>query len=81
MTLCNSELRSFEKHLEEFRTRRVRIAAISVDSNRESQTLCRDQGYTFLFLSDPKARSFVSMVSCMPALAKTAGTSRGPLSS
>jgi peroxiredoxin len=40
--------------LEEFRTRGVRIAAISVDSNRESQTLCRDQGYTFLFLSDPK---------------------------
>lgn len=26
-----------------------------MDSNRDSQKLCRDQGYTFLFLSDPKA--------------------------
>jgi peroxiredoxin len=26
-----------------------------VDSNAESRKLCRDQGYTFLFLSDPKA--------------------------
>ena len=41
--------------MEEFRTRGVRIAAISVDANRESEKLCRDQGYTFLFLSDPKA--------------------------
>jgi peroxiredoxin len=29
--------------------------AISVDSNAESHKLCQDQGYTFPFLSDPKA--------------------------
>jgi len=33
----------------------VQIAAISVDSNAESRKLCQDQGYAFLFLSDPKA--------------------------
>jgi peroxiredoxin len=42
-------------HLDEFRARGVQIAAISVDSNQESRKLCKDQGYTFLFLSDPKA--------------------------
>jgi peroxiredoxin len=26
-----------------------------VDSNAESRKLCQDQGYTFAFLSDPKA--------------------------
>jgi len=26
-----------------------------VDSNAESRKLCQDQGYSFLFLSDPKA--------------------------
>lgn len=26
-----------------------------MDSNAESRKLCQDQGYTFLFLSDPKA--------------------------
>ncbi len=31
------------------------IAAISVDSSAESRKLCQDQGYTFAFLSDPKA--------------------------
>lgn len=31
------------------------IVAISVDSNAESRRLCQDQGYTFPFLSDPKA--------------------------
>jgi peroxiredoxin len=53
--LCNSELRSFEQHLNEFRARGVEIAAISIDSNQESRTLCASQGYTFPFLSDPKA--------------------------
>ena len=33
----------------------MQIAAISVDSNAESRKLCRERGYTFLFLSDPKA--------------------------
>jgi peroxiredoxin len=33
----------------------VEILAISVDSPEESQKLCRSRGYTFPFLSDPKA--------------------------
>jgi len=53
--LCNSELRSFEQHLNEFHARNVEITAISVDSNQDSRTLCASQGYTFPFLSDPKA--------------------------
>jgi peroxiredoxin len=31
------------------------VVAISVDSPAESQELCQSQGYTFPFLSDPKA--------------------------
>jgi len=41
--------------LNEFRARGVEIAAISVDTNQESRQLCASQGYTFPFLSDPKA--------------------------
>jgi len=33
------------------------IAAISVDSSAESRKLCRERGYSFLFLSDPKAEA------------------------
>jgi peroxiredoxin len=33
----------------------VEIAAISVDTNEESRKLCSSEGYTFPFLSDPKA--------------------------
>ena len=33
----------------------VRPVAISVDSPEESRELCRKAGYTFTFLSDPKA--------------------------
>lgn len=33
----------------------MQIAAISVDSSAESRKLSRDQGYSFVFLSDPKA--------------------------
>ena len=53
--MCNSELRSFEKHLAEFRARDTQIVAISVDSNEESRALCQSQGYTFPILSDSKA--------------------------
>jgi peroxiredoxin len=48
-------LRSFERRLNDFHSRGVEIAAISVDSNQDSRTLCASQGYTFPFLSDPKA--------------------------
>ena len=52
---CNSELRSFQQQLSEFHKRGVEIAAISVDSAEESQKLCKGKGYTYPFLSDPKA--------------------------
>ena len=41
--------------MNEFRARGVEIAAISVDSNKDSRQLCASRGYTFAFLSDPKA--------------------------
>ena len=41
--------------MNEFRARKVEIAAISVDSSEESRKLCESQGYTYTFLSDPKA--------------------------
>jgi len=52
---CNSELRGFEHRLNDFRARGVEIAAISVDTSEESRKLCSSEGYTFPFLSDPKA--------------------------
>ena len=33
----------------------MEIAAISVDSPEDSRKLCQSRGYTFVFLSDPKA--------------------------
>ncbi|MBZ5594143.1 MAG: redoxin domain-containing protein [Acidobacteriia bacterium] len=41
--------------MSEFRSRGVEIVAISVDSNKDSRELCSSRGYTFPFLSDPKA--------------------------
>jgi peroxiredoxin len=35
----------------------VEVVAISVDSPAESQQLCQSRGYTFPFLSDPKAET------------------------
>jgi len=48
-------LRSFERHLNEFNARGVRLAAISVDPPETNREHCRKQGYTYTFLSDPKA--------------------------
>jgi len=45
-------LRSFQKHLSEFESRGVHLAAISVDSSEVSARQCRKMGYTFTFLSD-----------------------------
>jgi peroxiredoxin len=53
--LCNSELRSFQRHLAEFDARGIRIAAISVDPAETSERHRKKMGYTFPFLSDPKA--------------------------
>jgi peroxiredoxin len=50
-------LRGFEQHLNEFHQRGVEVVAISVDSPTESQKLCQSRGYTFPFLSDPKAET------------------------
>ena len=53
-------MRSFERHLAEFRARHVQIVAISVDSNQESRELCKTRGYTFPLLSDPKGETIRS---------------------
>ena len=50
-------MRGFEQHLNEFHQRGVEVLAISVDSPAESQKLCQSRGYTFPFLSDPKAET------------------------
>ena len=50
-------MRGFEQRLNDFHRRGVEVAAISVDSPAESQKLCRSQGYTFPFLSDPEAQT------------------------
>lgn len=43
--------------MNEFHQRGVEVVAISVDSPAESQKLCQSRGYTFPFLSDPKAET------------------------
>jgi peroxiredoxin len=48
-------LRGFEQRLDEFHRRGVEVVAISADSSAESQKLCQSRGYSFPFLSDPKA--------------------------
>ena len=48
-------MRGFERRLPEFRSRGVEVVGISVDSCEDSTKLCQSQGYTFPFLSDPKA--------------------------
>jgi peroxiredoxin len=47
-------LRSFEKALPEFDSRKIRVIAISVDTPAESEKLRESQGYTFPILSDAK---------------------------
>ena len=39
----------------DFHQRRLEVVAISVDSPDESRKLCQARGYSFPFLSDPKA--------------------------
>ena len=48
-------MRSFEKRLNDFNARGVRLVAISVDPPEVNRSHCQAQGYTFTFLSDPKA--------------------------
>ena len=48
-------MRSFQKHLPDFESRKIHLAAISVDSSEVSAKQCRKLGYTFTFLSDRNA--------------------------
>jgi peroxiredoxin len=48
-------LRGIQKHLAEFNAHGVRPVAISVDPPDVSLDLRKRRGYTFIFLSDPKA--------------------------
>jgi peroxiredoxin len=48
-------LRSIEQSLDKFHEAGIRPVAISVDSSEESRDLSAKAGYTFTFLSDPKA--------------------------
>jgi peroxiredoxin len=50
-------LRSIQNSLDKFEEVGVRPVAISVDSPEESRDLCQKAGYTFPFLSDPKAEA------------------------
>jgi peroxiredoxin len=48
-------LRSIEQSLDKFHEVGIRPVAISVDSPEVNRDLCEKAGYTFTFLSDPKA--------------------------
>jgi peroxiredoxin len=48
-------LRSFQKHLGDFKARGVQVVAISVDPVDVTKTHCMKMGYTFTFLSDTDA--------------------------
>jgi peroxiredoxin len=50
-------LRSIQTNLAKFEEVGIRPVAISVDSPEESRDLCQKAGYTFPFLSDPKAEA------------------------
>lgn len=50
-------MRSIQTSLAKFEDVGIRPVAISVDSPEESRDLCQKAGYTFPFLSDPKAEA------------------------
>jgi len=50
-------LRSIQQSLDKFQEAGIRPVAISVDSPEISRDLCARAGYTFTFLSDPKAEA------------------------
>ena len=54
--MCNSELRSFQKRLADFKSRGVQVAAISVDSVETNRGHAQKMGYTFALLSDTDAK-------------------------
>ena len=50
-------MRSIQDSLEKFEEVGIRPVAISVDTPEQSRDLCQKAGYTFTFLSDPKAEA------------------------
>jgi peroxiredoxin len=54
---CVLELRGIQKDLKKFQAAGIRPVAISVDAPEVSRDLCKKGGYTFVFLSDPKAET------------------------
>lgn len=48
-------MRGFEKNLEEFKKRGVRVVALSVDPPAVNREHTAKQGYSYTFLSDEKA--------------------------
>jgi peroxiredoxin len=50
-------LRSIEDNLNKFHEAGIHPVAISVDPPEVSRDLCQKAGYTFTFLSDPKAET------------------------
>jgi peroxiredoxin len=48
-------LRSFQQKLSEFESRGIRVVAISVDTPEINRRQRQKLGYTYTFLSDPKA--------------------------
>ena len=48
-------MRSFQQNLDKFTTRGVRLVAVSVDPPEVTREHIEKAGYTYTFLSDPKA--------------------------
>ena len=48
-------MRSFQRRLSEFNARGIRVVAISTDPADVTRQHCQKLGFTYLFLSDPKA--------------------------
>jgi peroxiredoxin len=52
---CNSEFRGIQNSLSQLEQAGIRPVAISVDTPEQSRDLTQQAGYSFTFLSDPKA--------------------------
>jgi peroxiredoxin len=50
-------LRSFQKRIADFDARGIRVAAISTDTPEVNRRHCQRFGFTYTFLSDPKAEA------------------------
>jgi len=48
-------LRSFQQRLPDFNARGIRVVAISTDAANVTRQHCQKLGFTYTFLSDPKA--------------------------